>query len=756
MTGHGFIARDAHGWTAREVSLRIGGNEFAAHGEFRDKLDLAWSLDIPQIGDYVHDATGTLRIDGTAHGTRARPQVAGLISVSKLQYGEWRADSLTVAGNIDLMGRAKSIVQVSAERAGFGAMRLSSIELDAHGTSAAHEIELHARPSGRGVAKQFVSRISGAYVNGVWQARVQPVSFADAKGAPPTIQAPPAIVKLSRSQMSADGLCALWQSYRFCGSGAWSEQSGWRFDAHSDRLPISVFKQAFPEASGFQGFWQIDAKLSALHGSPWSGTLGAEVSDASVDYQPIAGALETVQLGTGRVDISATADKVTASMRIVTPATTSIEGSARIDRAANLDLLRSPLHAQLHVFTADANLLPLIFVDLDHSAGELTAQMSVTGSVDAPQIQGQVDLKKGELDLYRYNLSIRDLGLTAHVVDNRLTFDGRARVGEGTLAMNGEFSWPKREPVGKLHLQGDKLLVADLPEYRVVAAPNIDFKIDGKRIDVSGEVTIPSARLEPRDLRGAVQLSNDVHLLGEQPAIPYGGFDVRSEVRVSLGDDVHLNTYGLQGKLLGAVTVQTGATTALGRGELNITDGRYQVYGQKLDITRGRLLFDASPLDNPGLDIQAARKLEDRRVGVNVRGTLRAPRMSLFAEPALPQSQIVSMLLTGKPLADLSSQDVATVGAAQDNLKLQGGSVLASQIGRRLGLEEVDVESTGLNDASLVLGKFLSPRLFVSYGISLTESINTLKLRYSLSEHWRIKAESGQNQSADFEYRIER
>jgi translocation and assembly module TamB len=55
-----------------------------------------------------------------------------------------------------------------------------------------------------------------------------------------------------------------------------------------------------------------------------------------------------------------------------------------------------------------------------------------------------------------------------------------------------------------------------------------------------------------------------------------------------------------------------------------------------------------------------------------------------------------------------------------------------------------------------VLGKFLSPRLFISYGISLTESINTLKLRYTISDRWVFRTESGEAQSADLEYTIER
>ena len=51
----------------------------------------------------------------------------------------------------------------------------------------------------------------------------------------------------------------------------------------------------------------------------------------------------------------------------------------------------------------------------------------------------------------------------------------------------------------------------------------------------------------------------------------------------------------------------------IGRGELSVIEGRYEAYGQKLDINRGRLLFDASPLDDPGLDIEARRRSKPPR-----------------------------------------------------------------------------------------------------------------------------------------------
>jgi len=43
-------------------------------------------------------------------------------------------------------------------------------------------------------------------------------------------------------------------------------------------------------------------------------------------------------------------------------------------------------------------------------------------------------------------------------------------------------------------------------------------------------------------------------------------------------------------------------------GEIQVAQGTYTYYGKKLDITRGRLIFNG-PLDNPTLDVLALRKV---------------------------------------------------------------------------------------------------------------------------------------------------
>jgi translocation and assembly module TamB len=546
-----------------------------------------------------------------------------------------------------------------------------------------------------------------------------------------------------------------------CAEGKWQRGGAWQATVSGYEIPLaSVLPPSGPEAE-IAG--RIEGRVHAFGaaGQPWQGEAGARIIDAAIIYRPPGAEPQTLNLGTGGLAATAKPERIEFSFGIQAFTDTFLYASARLQRDGSNDILNLPLTGDMRARAADANILPLVFPEIDHAAGLLTANATIAGTLALPEINGRIELANGEFDSYRVNLALRELGVVADLANTGLTFRGQARAGEGQLAADGHFNWQGGVSKGALRLRGENLLVADLPEYRVVASPDLYFEVDGKRINAAGDVKIPSARVQPAQLTGAVKVSDDARYVGEHPAELAGRFVVHSEVRIAMGDDVRVDAFGLQGRILGGVgtTTQTGETP-IGRGELSVDEGRYEALGQKLEINRGRLLFDASPLDDPGLDIEARRRIETTTVGLNVRGTLQEPRLTFFSDPSMPQSQIVSYLLTGKTIDSMTGSDASSVNSARDSLAMQGGGFLASQLGRRIGLEEVGVESTvdsaGQANTALVLGKFLSPRLFMSYGISLTEAMNTLKLRYTISDKWVFKTEAGEEQSADLEYATER
>ena len=771
VRGSGRIERRASAWQLQDVRLDYGGARLAADGKIngtwankaRANVDARWSLQANRLEQLLPNATGSIDFSGSARGTFATPHLITTLQATNAGYGQWRAQRVAVDADIDIGAGQRSRLQVDARGIRSDEPVLDQVSISGDGTTERHALDVkvtgHAPPGTQ--APRVHMEIAAGYLNELWSATVRSSELNQALGYERLNLAAPAKVVIGKDEMSLDSLCFVIGNGRLCGNGNWQRGGAWEGVLAGYEIPIATFLPPAGDEAEYGGRVEGRVRAFGTAGAPWQAEGGMRIIDASIVYRPKGAEPQTLNLGTGGAALNATTEQIKFSFGVQAFTDTFVYANALIQRNGRSDILRLPLRGDIQARAADANILPIAFAEVDHAAGLLTAKLDITGTLAAPQIDGRVALENGELDSYRVNLALRKLNLAAQLVGSRVNFSGAGLAGEGNLQVGGNFSWQDNVSRGELRLKGNDLLVADLPEYRVVASPDLLFKVDGRRIDASGEVTIPSARIAPAQLKGAVQVSDDARYLGETQAEREGRFQLNSDIRITMGKEVRIDSFGLQGAMSGSVAtnIVTGRT-ATGRGELRVTEGRYEAYGQKLGINRGRLLFEASPLDDPGLDIDARRKIETTEVGLNVRGTLQSPRLSFFSDPPMPQSQIVSYLVVGKPLDEMQGDDRSTVSSARDALTAQGGGFLASRLGRRLGLEEVGVEknvdNAGVSNTSLVLGKFLSPRLFISYGISLTESINTLKLRYTISDRFILKTEAGENESADVEFTIER
>lgn len=764
IQGRGFVQRDRKGWTVRGANLGLADARITLDGTWKDAIDANWTLNVPSLERLLPEASGRIVSNGQANGPLKSLHINGNLDAHDIRYRGWQAEQLSLDGDIDASGKSPSRLVASATRVGgAGDPLIASMQLSGQGTALDHRIDMNvtgAAATPRDTPPSAEMQIVGGYDQKVWNATVTTTKLITGKADDKISIAEPAKIMASSDRAQLDNFCLIAGAGRVCASGKWEQAGSWQGTVSGYEIPLALLLPPAGEEAEYGG--RVEGRVHAFGApnQPWQGEAGMRIIDAAIIYRPQGGEPETLNLGTGGLAATARPERIDFSFGVQAFTDTFLFANARLERNDGNDLLHLPLTGDMRARAADANILPLLFSEVDNAAGLLTANATIGGTLAEPEVNGRIELANGELDSYRVNFALRNLNLVAELANNGLNFRGTGRAGDGELQTDGNFTWREGKSQGRLHLRGENLLVADLPEYRVVASPDLYFGIDGNNVGVSGDVLIPSARVQPNQIIGAVRASDDARYTHETEAERAGRMTVHSEVKVAIGDDVRVDAFGLQGRLAGAVgtTVKTGEIP-IGRGELNVIDGRYEAYGQKLEINKGQLLFEASPLDDPGLDIEARRKIETVTVGLNVRGTLQEPRLSFFSDPTMPQTQIVTYLLTGKAPDSMTGTDTATMASARDTLTLQGGGLLASQIGRRLGLEEVGVESSlgsdGTSNTALVLGKFLSPRLFISYGISLTESINTLKLRYTISDKWVFKTEAGENQSADFEYTIE-
>ena len=752
LNASGTLRQLADGFGFDRVAVDLGSTHVRLDGSLTQEVALRWTLSSPDLAKTVPGAAGSINSSGSFTGRSGAFAIDAHIDASALKYSGFAAEQLTASLKIDLKNRAASKASVSAENISWSGQRVDAVNFALAGTTVAHDWSIGVQI---GQARVELGG-HGRYSADIWTAGVERWTL-DSPDGPHMKLVAPAQLTVGSKVLGLTTACLAADSERFCADGNLDAQGAWALKASATRLPLKLLGRGVPGGPEFEGHLAMQVNAAGRPGAPWTGAGRIDLSDALFHYRLRRGELTSLTLGDGHAQFSAAPDGFTGVARIRATEKTFLDANVALTRLPYRALSDQTLSGSLRAEVHELGLIPLFVAEVDRVEGALTTQFNLSGTARAPNFDGTVHLDAQAIDLYRINLQLRDTLLTAKLSGNTLNLDGDTHAGTGRAALQGQLAWNAGQPHGALKFSGTNLRLVNVPEVRIVASPELLMQVDGRRIDVSGEVTLPYARIAPVELRGAVLSSSDEVIVGA-PVTPAGKrFQVYSRLKLVLGGDVNIETYGLAGKLSGSVTATSGPDAPdTGVGELKVDEGKYTVLARRLDIERGRLLFNGGPLSNPGVDIRAVKRLSDIVAGVNVRGTLREPRLSFFSDPPISQTQIVSLLVAGGSLESVQTNAADQVGSSRNQVLAQGGALLASELGAQWGLEDITVESNRQNQTSLVLGKYLSPRIYVSYGVSLTESINTAKLQYTLGDRWTFKTEAGENRSADIVYAIEK
>ncbi|MGD9598030.1 MAG: translocation/assembly module TamB domain-containing protein [Steroidobacteraceae bacterium] len=749
--GHGRIIRRGAQLTFEDVDLRAGAAHARLDGDFAPhRYALRFDLDADDLGLIDPEARGRLAARGTLGGSPDSPLIDATLHGEGIALRDTRVAGVDGHVRFSAVAGAPLDVHLRTQGLTIGARQVAAFTLTAAGTTERHDVRLSAASKPLAIT----ARGTGSYRGRLWQLGISGLDLENGDEAALHL-AEPSNFAWGPDLLQLETTCLRGAAATFCATGKRSPQE-WALTLSAKGLPVSTFTAGLTPGVTYEGTVNFDAAAGATAGARWHGSLNAELRDARTRRRLANKREDVTELGGGTIVGSATDDGIVVDAKLDAGRSGGLLGHALVTRSG--DAWRDwPLAGHVDLETDSLGFIAVLVAAIDRSAGRLAADIRLSGTLGAPRLGGTLSVRDGELDFYQVNLPLRAVTLDAQLEGNTLALDGSLTAGEGSARASGRLRWEDGLPHGVISLQGTNLRVVNVPEARMFASPDLTFSIGGRRIDVTGEVVVPNARLDPADLAGAVFASADERIVGERPVDASKQFVVTTNVKLVLGDRVTIDTYGLSGRLTGALVVNTrGEETARGTGELSIAEGKYVAFGRRLDIEHGKLIFNNGPIADPGIDIRASREFPDVTAGANVRGTLRSPRLTLFSEPQIPQSQILSLLIAGGSLESVQAQDANGATRRSNPFAIQGGAILAQQLGEYVGLEDISLESTLNNETSLVLGKYLTPRLYVSYGVSLTEAINTIKMRYTLGDNWTVKLESGAVQSADLEYTIEK
>lgn len=786
-----------------QLQLATESNSLALSGSYSDVLDLQWSLSAMSLQEFVAQSRGSIEGSGSVQGDPAAPDINGSLSGLDVAFDAFAANQFDFDFQL-ADGQVQSELTIAQLNFNDGTQveTLSPVVLIASGSEASHRIDV-STVSRYG---DFIARLSGGIAGAgrdSWAGSLEtasldtPVGTWSAQGS--------TAIAISASQIDIEQSCWVQLDTTLC-MALDRTNSDLSVTGSLQNYPLNIFNAGqslaagagpnlvrdqlllppqLPEGSALSG--SVDGEFSidlpAAEGFSMDFSLAA--SDAVLAMQP--------QLDSGDEDFELEAGLQEYALEVLELSGTSQAGAWQLSAGAgflrsNIDDseigVRGEMSADIGI-SANNNLsgsivagledlrwVQALLPELSNIGGSVNARASLAGTLSAPIATGSIDLEEASVSIDTLGIALSEISanISSEGVDS-VRLAGSARSGSGFVYFDGEFVEPFAANTSfSARVDGENFQLAQVPNLELSVSPDVVVTIDADEIEVNGSFDVPILNLTLQQLpESAVDVSRDVVIVSypsDRPDLSRSivadestVFDrpLIGDIDITLGEEVSFTGFGLTTRLEGGLNIQqTAGGTNRTYGELSIIDGSYEMYRQSLEINQGKLLFFGA-YDNPGIDLRATREVDNYTVGVLMNGTLKNIQSQLFSTPALPENDIIAVLVTGRPFSEVGQQDGDALLTAIANLGIERGEGLTNQVRNKLGLDVLAVDaSDDIDNSVLTIGKYLTPKIFVRYGIGLFDSQSKVAVDYTLSERVKFQAESGEYQSVDVIFSVER
>ncbi len=726
-------------WDLPRVDLRLGDNRIQGSGRWAETLQANLDLDMPRLAQLWPDLAGRLAGKLNLTGTPEAPQGELRLEGNTISFQENRLARLQLSAN--LADGERGELRLNAGGLQAGDTEIGELRLDASGTLEAHVAALDLQ----GPLLDLDLALDGGLRGEDWRGRMVRAEL-DAKGQQWTLQQPASLERLANGRINFGAHCF--------GSGPATLCAENQQLAPDPRLRYRLRD------------FQIDSLAEYLPDNlRWEGEINA---DLAVDI-PSAGPSGSVRVDAGPGTLRIRDNDQWLAFPYATLALTSDLAPQQVDsrlRFEGGDLGELDVRFQIDPSTEakaisgdfrlsnlDLSVARPFVAQVDRLEGQLNGNGRLSGTLAEPWINGELNLSGGEIAGSELPVSFEQLQVRALVDGEQLRLDGNWRSGEqGRGEIGGTVDWRNALDLD-IRVSGSRLPVIVEPYAELEVEPDLRLQLADDQLAIVGKVSVPRGDITVRELPpSTVTVSEDVVIIGEEVEETKTPLAMRMDVQVEVGRDrLRFSGFGLTADLAGYLHIGDDLDT---RGELNLNNGRYRAYGQRLTIRKAQLLF-TGVLSQPFLDIEAIRRIEADNViaGLRITGSADQPRVEVFSEPAMSQEQALSYLVLGRPLG-ADSGDNNMLAQAALGLGLAGSASVTGNVAQRLGIQDFQLDTQGSGtDTSVVASGRLTDRLTLRYGVGVFEPANTVALRYQLTKRIFLEAASGLASSLDVFYR---
>ncbi|MBA3549841.1 MAG: translocation/assembly module TamB domain-containing protein, partial [Nannocystis sp.] len=411
--------------------------------------------------------------------------------------------------------------------------------------------------------------------------------------------------------------------------------------------------------------------------------------------------------------------------------------------------------------------VPREYYDLN---GLLNARIDAKGTLGDPDIEGVAKLRRGSITVLALQQRIRKIEFDLRADGRKIVLERlSAESGKGRLSASATIDIPRGGGMklkSEVELRKFPLVRPGLPQMQidtrvatqvVASAEETDVKVQihGTRVAVTGYTIDPPKRIPEnanvtfRDQQLLIPVaSNDGTVSAEneerQPKEEEPAPSKRFAVHIKLVDPVQIRGPSIEMLWKGAVTAIREGEQREVKGELTAKEGRFDMLGNSFKIESGHVTLppDEDTVD-PFINVVARTSTSVAEVTATFKGRVSRPELTFSSEPAMSQSQILTLLLTGSPDASEADEQRVLAQAAALLATFQNPG-LSNFLSSRLGIDRVGLSfGDDVNQPILSVGKRLSKRIYIETAFKFNAPRNRnrveARVEYEFRPNWTLE-----------------
>ncbi|MCH2077245.1 MAG: translocation/assembly module TamB domain-containing protein [Rhodobacteraceae bacterium] len=388
--------------------------------------------------------------------------------------------------------------------------------------------------------------------------------------------------------------------------------------------------------------------------------------------------------------------------------------------------------------------------------GQASFDVTLNGLPALENLVGTVAVSEGRLFDPDNGITLQPITADVDVANGRAWISAQASLEGRPINIGGTAGLTAPFPVD-LTIDAVRLPVryADVLENRTTldlalqGAAQRQLRITGSVAIADTEIRIPDTGLGSAPAIPAIRhtgASSDVRRTLDRAGIDIsgvaqqagtGGPNINLDIALTAETPVFVRGRGLDAGFNGGVRVTGTTSNPIPTGELELTRGRLDFLGRRLDLTQGAITVSGALI--PTMEIVAQTTVEDITAQIGLSGPMDNPELSLTSSPELPEDEILARVLFGRGIETLSAFQVARLVNSVRKLSGRAGNGVLEDARNSLGVDDLDLRTDAdTGEAELAIGATISENLYSEVELGAGGS-TTINLNFDLNDNTRLQ-----------------